>query len=422
MPTWLDCATYTPISCVASVTRYWPIGGTLHAQAIVQYQRYLVRDSYTWANLWCRVKTNTAVNAVDLQSYIGAGAGNQAISIPAGTTGTFHDAVNSDALVSGNLICWRTVNPGAGAASLTIIGCTLATAVNTTPILMNTGSYNFPDSSTRYTGLMGRLSSHAWDEARTQYTFRAASTLSNMSFYVSANTLDGTVTVRVRVNGGNGNQVIVVGAGTSGLFEDAVNTDAISIGDEVNYQAVALGTAGTAMFRTFGIRSNSLGRQVVNANPNCGTIIQGLTRYLGAEGDASIHVVAEADYQVKALTRFTALFGYMYCAVNTATFTTTFTIRRNGANGAISMAVGAGLTGAFEDVVNTELYFAADLLNWLVVSGVGAGSMYPHILGFAIEQPPGPANIAEVDGVAAADIAEVDGIAWADIAEINGIA
>ena len=97
-----------------------------------------------------------------------------------------------------------------------------------------------------------------------------------------------------------------------------------------------------------------------------------------------------------------------------------FTLRVNGADSAVTVQLSdaeqTGNSGALEEAVVDGDYMsleshptgtpATDDIGWgFVISPVSSG----------------PANVAEVNGVAAANISKVNGVAWASIAKINGV-
>ena len=60
---------------------------------------------------------------------------------------------------------------------------------------------------------------------------------------------------------------------------------------------------------------------------------------------------------------------------NTRTTDTVFIIRNGGVSGNLTITVGAGLTGSFSDLVNTDVITAGDLLNYMITFGAGAGAI-----------------------------------------------
>lgn len=73
-------------------------------------------------------------------------------------------------------------------------------------------------------------------EADAQTAFSNACTLSRQTIHISTNTTDEATTVRTRVNGVDGNQVITIAASITGVFQDLVNTDAILSADLSNFE------------------------------------------------------------------------------------------------------------------------------------------------------------------------------------------
>ena len=79
----------------------------------------------------------------------------------------------------------------------------------------------------------------------TQILYRSPGTLSKLYVRVTANSNVGSVTLRVRKNGANGNMFVTIPAGATGAFEDTVNTDTVAAGDKLNYQSTTGGATGT---------------------------------------------------------------------------------------------------------------------------------------------------------------------------------
>ncbi|GAI53487.1 unnamed protein product, partial [marine sediment metagenome] len=203
-----------------------------------------IRDSYTWASLYVRVTTNTYDAAGTMRSRINGANGNQTITIPAATAGVFEDNVNSDNIVNNDLVNWLlNVPAGSGAIYISVLSSFLTAVGNVTIIEANTTVATQSFGLIQYSTVLG-IFELAAAEVNTQLLLRQASTLSNLRAYCSINTLDGASTLRLRINGANGNQVLDIGAGTTGDFEDIVNTDAVVSGDRIAHCLTTGGTAG----------------------------------------------------------------------------------------------------------------------------------------------------------------------------------
>ena len=406
MPTYLFVAGHSVGHAIAaSYTGYLnPAGGMTYSTTEVAHQA-VARDSYTLAKLYVRVTANATTASSTIRSRKNTANGAQSVSIGAGATGVFQDSVNSDSLVAGDLFNTQVVVGAGGTLTLTIIAYTLATASNTTPIIIagKIATHTLGTGITTYTAIGGQ---HWYNttEARSQYIFRVAATLSNFRIYMRANTVNGASTFRTRKNAADGAQSFSVGASTTGAFEDTVNSDSIASGDAVAYQAVTGGSGGgTCSITIWQIKSNSAGRQVISAKSGTTTIGFGLTRYVALEAGSQDYATTEADTQVAAQASFTAKNLFVRVPTNSLNGSTTFTLRKNTAGSALTASVGASATGTFEDTTNTVSCVAADLLDWEVVTGGTSGSMEITYIGFELAQPGGVTQKTVTDALALTD-------------------
>lgn len=220
-------------------------------------------------------------------------------------------------------------------------------------------------------------------EAFLQITYRSAGTLSNMYIRIIENDR-GVSTLTSRINGANGAQSISIGASSTGEFEDTTNTDTITAGDEVNYQIVT--GAGGTVFRIFLISSlfaastNTVGR--FGAVTLSGIITAASSNfYQSFSGDTSTSsTLTETNIQHRIKAAATAQNLFVYISVNARTTSTTATFRNNGANGNLTVSIGGGLTGIFEDTTNTDSLAIDDLVNYVIVTGTGTENFTTRII------------------------------------------
>lgn len=424
MPSYLIGAGYSLGTVQNDVlTRYVIPAGSVTLNSTEAYTQLRARDSYTWSNLFVRVMANSLTSATTIKSRINGGDGNQVISIGAAATGAFTDAVNSDSLVSGNLFCIQSVTGTGTSISFTIFSYILSTASNTTPILAGSGGYFEGSYRWQYPIINGMSSSagNPPDEPYNYYKFRATATLSNLRTYVHTNSVTVATTVKTRVNGADGNQVLSIGGGATGSFEDTSNTDSISIGDDVNYY-VYTNTSSTegAYLTVFQLKSNSAGRQVCASYRYTGrAFTYNQTRYIVIEG-AINQTTTEAHTQATARAEFTA--KNMYVSTGDTSYIngiTTIKIRKNGADGNLVISIPSDATGQFEDLVNSDEFIATDTLNWKVVTAGSSGDIYLTIIGFELEPAAPPGWSGKVSGVT--DPAKVMGVDKANIAKVKGV-
>ena len=182
-------------------------------------------------------------------------------------------------MVSGNLVNYY-VTFGAEATAFTInyMGVEFLTVNGTYHFIWgDTATFVQNISVTNYYPLSGRCLANT-TESTFQYSHLTA-TLSNLEIFLQTNAVTATSTLKLRKNGGNGNQTISIAASTTGYFEDTTNTDSILATDEVNYQLITGGT-GTSMTI---ISMGSLATGVGSASPGFPALPPG-TRLLSLLG------------------------------------------------------------------------------------------------------------------------------------------
>lgn len=229
----------------------------------------------------------------------------------------------------------------------------------------NTSSW-LAAGNTRYRGVGTgdfRKTSVADTETRNQIKYRTAGTMSNLAVYVPTNTLSVTGTIRSRINAANGNQVLSVGAGATGIFEDTTNTDTISAGDNVSLSLVAAAGSGsmrpTSMTMHYDVSGDYVTRlasTIVNSlSVDATPYYTGLPQQIGQSTNFS-----EANKAYEFKTAVTTRNLMVRVNSNTRTHSCTIKVRKNGSNGSQSITIGAGATGFFEDTTNTDSYVAGD--------------------------------------------------------------
>lgn len=93
---------------------------------------------------------------------------------------------------------------------------------------------------------------------------------------------------------------------------------------------------------------------------------------------------AEALSQVLARSSYTMANLFLRVVTNGTTGSSTSTSRKNAAPGNMSVTIGAGLTGTFEDTVNTDSLVTGDLFCERLVVGAG-GSINRSLLGVTLD-------------------------------------
>lgn len=214
-------------------------------------------------------------------------------------------------------------------------------------------------------------------EANSQITYRTTGTMRNLGCLVLVNDRAAS-TLRLRVNGANGNQSVSI-SGT-GSFEDTTNSDAITAGDEVNC-SITIG-AGGATFNLNGIAAKfsatDLGITVTRLasvdtiGSNTWTT-DSVNRYAQLCGTLNGAISSETAEKYDINTAGTWKNLFVHVNANARTSTTTVTGRLNGADTALILSITAGATGFVEDTTHSVAIAADDDLNYEIATGTGSG-------------------------------------------------
>jgi hypothetical protein len=197
------------------------------------------------------------------------------VTVTASSTGEFEDNADSQAVVSGDLVCnGVTLGTGTGNFNHNSKNILFTTTDRTqqfgnssiVPIVFNI-------STTTYHGVSGSILNTYTTESDMQADANVAMTVSKAECRVAANTVVGASTLKLRINGANGNNSVSITGSTTGWFEDASNTDSVVATDEINYQLIT-DTVGTSLsisamgaLATYAVNMDTWFRQTVGRVP-----------------------------------------------------------------------------------------------------------------------------------------------------------
>jgi hypothetical protein len=214
-------------------------------------------------------------------------------------------------------------------------------------------------------------------ENNTKVLVNYSGVFSRLYIRVSANTVTATSTLRLRINGADGNQVISIASSTTGSFQDTSNTDTISAGDSINYKFVsgATGTSLTITVCSIQFNSDTNTVAIYGASSTGGITINSAstTQYVAMTSPSSD--TTESNTQAQVNNASTLNHFNIYISANARTTTTTFRVRKNTANGNQSVSVTSGATGSFQDTSNTDVLSANDLINFSWTTGTGTEAL-----------------------------------------------
>ena len=238
------------------------------------------------------------------------------------------------------------------------------------------GGQALATTANRFGSLIGRLTFRT-TESETEHKALASFTLANLFVRCTVNGLTaGSKVVTSRINRVNGNLTVSFAAGVTGLAEDLVNTDALVDGNEFN--AILTGGNGAESV-TFTIEAATLQHAssdipLLGATPSSTVNFGAGTRFFGLMGEGASGS-AEAAHQY--IFRVAATLSKMMANVPVSSTNGDYTYksRKNTADGAQTVTITAGVTGQFEDTVNTDAIAAGDVANTTVIPGGTAGGI-----------------------------------------------
>jgi hypothetical protein len=150
-------------------------------------------------------------------------------SVTAGTTGRFENSASTTAAAVGDdIFAYMSTAGSSGAITLGQIG------THFTPT--TAGEFHVPFNhlafSTATAGVSGWLQNTSTTGLWTQYSAKATTglTLSRFTINATSNATTATSTGVSFINGADGNQTISITAGSTGVFQDTVNTDSLASG------------------------------------------------------------------------------------------------------------------------------------------------------------------------------------------------
>lgn len=264
------------------------------------------------------------------------------------------------------------------------------------PIMLSLAAGNHAAATTFYrrpTACFNSEGASMQTESNVETVQRVAGTYARLWIRVTSNDR-GSTTVRTRVNAANGAQSLTVGASATGLFEDTTNADTIAAGDDVAI-SIAVGSGGASFIApvsglTFSPTDASKTVSKLGTFTSSPAITgASATFYWTICGDATSILTTEAHAQFSLRTAGTLKNAHAYVSANARVTTTTIVSRVSAADGALTLSIGAGATGLFEDTSNSDAVVSGDEINWKVTTGTGTQSLTVQHVGMDLETTTG---------------------------------
>lgn len=360
------CGAINTIAVAAGVTNYIFIGaGSLGANTTEAPAQRTMRKAGTFSRLYVSVSANTLSGSCVVTLRKNTAAGNLTVTIPAGTTGRFVDTAHTDAISLADLAAVQ-VAAAAGSGSITIVAILLNFGLAGTAATALLGADSVgaamtaTASATRFLPPCAAVQTAITTEAAGAPKVDIAGTFRNLQVYVTANTRTTTSTIQFRKNGGNGNQVISIGAGVTGFLEDAVNTDAVVAGDTINIEHINGTGVGAVTYSLVAVEFDSGAARKSPLFAYQTSAVTTLARPISMIGTSSGSTTSA--HQLGFAAKASNLRAYI--TANTRDDTEAIATNFSGAAAgsvALSASFGATLTGEFSDTTHEDSIYPGDL-------------------------------------------------------------
>lgn len=243
-------------------------------------------------------------------------------------------------------------------------------------------------NSTRYYPV-GSATGYESTEASVSSIWQSPGTFWLLYVRIVANSLDaGTSTAKVRINSANGTGAVSIGFGSTGEFEDASGSDAITAGQTAGIQIVTSGTTGSIDVSGLSLvfapttQSNTVCRPLHYQS----TGLSKTTTFYRALSGGSPSGTTTTEAHSQSVIGTAATIRYLHCRASSNTLDTgsTVTLRKNGGAGSSTVSIAATTTGNFQDNTNSDSISIGDLVCYEIVTG-GSGAQSMNLILMAID-------------------------------------
>jgi hypothetical protein len=201
--------------------------------------------------------------------------------------------------------------------------------------------------------------------------------------YVISTAFTASATLISRKNGANGNISVVCTANNTGSFADNTHSDTFASGDKLCFQLSGQTPTSSGGCVYCDLVYDNDSSEVITAAPGwtfsaSDQFISPLTAG-GFQTTESLQKIKHHFFTEATLLRLSVL-------ANSMTGTATVAMRKNGADGNLTLSIPSGATGWFEDTTHTDSFIDTDDCN-LVFRGGTSGTLTPSMMSW-VETPP----------------------------------
>lgn len=365
-------------------TKFFDLIGDIDSTTTEKNAQTLIRDSYTLSHLRIFLTSSTRDTATTFAVRVNGVNTSVSVTIPSGTISStwYEDTTHSINLVDGDLVCLYETNASTtGNMYIGLVLCDMTGSSYIQQACMILGdTWNI--ASPCYLNIGGYLGSTTIEE-NAKYLARQSVTYSNLRVVVAVNTSSSAVTVRTRINGINGNQVVTIPAGSTTTQEDITHTDSVLAGQTVDY-IVEGGDASTVGFAIVQMKAISDGFQLMTSDPAGIASVITADKYFGLSGPTNGGTTNESRSDSDLHLEATVKNMYVNVIANTRDTDTIVMLRKNLADTTLTVTIPAGVTGVIEDIANVVSIVNGDTLNFKIAPTIGTGSLTLAVIGVEV--------------------------------------
>ncbi len=346
-------------SVINGTTEYFAQVGTNQDLTTEAWAQHRVTDSYTLDQFHIFVVFNSISDGSTVaHQRIDGVNGNQAVTIAASLVGLFGDTTNNDAVVDTDLV---NNSVAAGGSTGLIFGRWMSHVLDgdQMPYMGADGSQGRGTSSTGYHVLSGDI--NADSETNHNSVIRVDTTFTDLGCFITVNGVSDPTTVKLRVDGADGNQLACVLACQVGRFEDTTNNDAVLADSDVVYEmAVGMGshTDTSVVLKTNYVNGESTTQRLITAGGGGqGVLSANTVEFATAEGPLNIH---STESETRSEIRSTQTFDQLksQCRGFGLDVTAFVAVNINGTVSSMSVTITA--TGIFTNTTDSESVVSGD--------------------------------------------------------------
>ena len=261
----------------------------------------------------------------------------------------------------------------------------------------------FAGQSDRFSPMASKFSSGQDTEADAEVRIRVNYTVERLFTRIVANSLTDVTTATFRISGVDQSLSVSIPAGMTGVFRDDTSSIATAPGDLNATRWVPGATGGTISLSlvSYLYTDASTQRIFLVAHGDAPNVLwaSGVTEFAIISGEMdNLSPESTTQYTMRALNGVGTTFTNMrvHVVTNSIPNASTLTIRRNEADGALTVTIPASTSGDFEDTANSETFGHGDRANYQLVTGAGGGTLQTSIMQVLSD---GPTRIAAAGGV-----------------------